>query len=238
MEIPLINGLPSSSTEFKRSFGAIVDALFGFSFKGPPKGEFGAIISSLAASKLPTLSIDIPSGWDVEARHPQGIQPEVLVSLTAPKLCSRHFRGKKHFLGGRFVPPELAKKYQLNLPEYPGTEVIVDITWNKSDLSISNQDATKNVQQKMWTNEFQGLHWQILCKSGRTRFYFKYRLFTNIKCESVSQCLNLSHKNFAELFAHLKWKIKWINHLISFYQKLSKLRNSIKKIAKLRLNNC
>lgn len=148
MEIPIVKELPPSSTEFKKSYGAIVDALFGFSYKGPPKGEFGTIISSLAASKVPILSIDIPSGWDVEARNPQGIQPEVLVSLTAPKLCSRHFRGKKHFLGGRFVPHELDKKYLLNLPEYPGTEFIVDITSFKSEVSIPAQESTKNVHQK------------------------------------------------------------------------------------------
>ena len=66
-------------------------------------------------------------GWDVEQGNTSGIQPEVLVSLTAPKMCARLFRGKRHFLGGRFVPPELAAKYQLNLPEYPGTEPIVEL---------------------------------------------------------------------------------------------------------------
>lgn len=37
------------------------------------------------------------------------------------------FRGKRHFLGGRFVPPDLAAKYQLNLPAYPGTEAVVEL---------------------------------------------------------------------------------------------------------------
>jgi len=66
-------------------------------------------------------------GWEIETGDPNGIQPEVLISLTAPKQCARMFRGKHHFLGGRFVPPELAEKYQLNLPEYPGTEPVVEL---------------------------------------------------------------------------------------------------------------
>ena len=67
------------------------------------------------------------AGWDVEKGDPSGIQPEVLVSLTAPKMCARLFKGRRHFLGGRFVPPELAAKYQLNLPDYPGTEPVVEL---------------------------------------------------------------------------------------------------------------
>lgn len=85
-------------------------------------------------------SIDIPSGWHVEngpqeiedsENHQniiQPIQPELLISLTAPKLCANHFNGKYHYLGGRFVPPTLQQKYEMNLIEYPGTETCVAIT--------------------------------------------------------------------------------------------------------------
>jgi NAD(P)H-hydrate epimerase len=55
------------------------------------------------------------------------IKPELLISLTAPKMCAQHFNGKFHYLGGRFVPPALQEKYQLNLKEYPGTECCVEI---------------------------------------------------------------------------------------------------------------
>lgn len=35
-----------------------------------------------------------------------GLEPQMLVSLTAPKLCAHHFDGpgKIHYLGGRFLP--------------------------------------------------------------------------------------------------------------------------------------
>lgn len=80
------------------------------------------------------FSIDIPSGWHVELGPPAAetapIAPELLISLTAPKLCARYFKGKHHYLGGRFVPPPLQQKYELNLPEYPGVETCVKIIEN------------------------------------------------------------------------------------------------------------
>lgn len=80
-------------------------------------------------------SVDIPSGWHVEnGPSPpdaetglHAISPDMLISLTAPKLCAKHFHGKYHYLGGRFVPPTLQQKYELNLIEYPGTETCVEI---------------------------------------------------------------------------------------------------------------
>ena len=36
-----------------------------------------------------------------------GLQPEMLVSLTAPKRAARLFAGPYHYLGGRFVPPAI-----------------------------------------------------------------------------------------------------------------------------------
>lgn len=36
-----------------------------------------------------------------------GLQPDMLVSLTAPKKGARGFRGTFHYLGGRFVPPAI-----------------------------------------------------------------------------------------------------------------------------------
>ena len=57
----------------------------------------------------PVVSIDIPSGWDVERGDTAGVgvQPAVLVSLTAPKSFAEvHLpAGVRHFLGGRFLPP-------------------------------------------------------------------------------------------------------------------------------------
>lgn len=65
------------------------------------------------------------AGWDVEAGSSGGISPDVLVSLMAPKQCARRFLGRQHFVAGRFVPYDVQKKFELNPPDYPGTECVV-----------------------------------------------------------------------------------------------------------------
>jgi len=71
--------------------------------------------------------VDIPSGWDVDHGSVDGIQPDMLISLTAPKKCAVHFKGRFHFLGGRFVPKSIEDEYELNLPEYPGGDQCVEL---------------------------------------------------------------------------------------------------------------
>ncbi len=69
-------------------------------------------------------------GWDVEKGDVNGfgLNPDLLISLTAPKLCSKKFKGRHHYLGLRMVPQELTDKYKLKLPKYPGTDQIVEIS--------------------------------------------------------------------------------------------------------------
>lgn len=87
------------------SHDVILDAIFGFSFKPPVRAPFDEALPLLSESKLPIVSVDIPSGWDVEKGnlHGVGLEPDVLISLTAPKEGVKAFKGR-HFLGGRFVP--------------------------------------------------------------------------------------------------------------------------------------
>ena len=112
------------------SADVVVDALFGFSFKGTPRPPFDALIASMSnATAPPVVSVDVPSGWHVELGDAQatGLHPDMLVSLTAPKRCALSFQGRYHYLGGRFVPPEIISKYSLRLPEYPGSAQCVRI---------------------------------------------------------------------------------------------------------------
>lgn len=74
---------------------------------------------------LLSLNTFVP-GWDVEERSQDGINPEVLISLTAPKKCATSFTGK-HFLAGRFLPYDIQKKYELNLPDFPGTDCLIEL---------------------------------------------------------------------------------------------------------------
>ncbi|KAF9006843.1 YjeF N-terminal domain-like protein [Hymenopellis radicata] len=115
------------------SSDVILDAIFGFSFKGPVRAPFDSALSLITESHLPIVSVDIPSGWDVEAGNEAGVglNPNVLISLTAPKEGVRAFSGT-HFLGGRFVPKTLEEKYSLNLPPYPGFDQIVELESSSS----------------------------------------------------------------------------------------------------------
>lgn len=100
----------------------------GFSFKPPLRRPFDRILSLLGSSSAPILSVDIPSGWDVERGRQkletepddQGrtdvvetFMPDALISLTVPKLGVGEFKGK-HWLGGRFVPEYVSCIHQLH----------------------------------------------------------------------------------------------------------------------------
>lgn len=130
LQIPVYKSVPTDLIDFYDNhfkFDFIIDGLFGFSFKGEVKAPFDRTIADLNSTILPILSIDIPSGWDVENGPKKGCirDPDVLVSLTAPKLCAKHFKGKHHVLGGRFVPPSMQNDW--NLPPYEGTNIIVEL---------------------------------------------------------------------------------------------------------------
>ncbi|CAN6480254.1 unnamed protein product [Victoria cruziana] len=123
--------------DLSNDFDIILDAMFGFSFHGEPRPPFDILIQRLIDLKNvdygrkmpPIVSIDIPSAWHVDDGDlsGRGIKPDMLVSLTSPKLCAKKFSGPHHFLGGRFVPPTIVQKYVLKLPHYPGTSACVRI---------------------------------------------------------------------------------------------------------------
>lgn len=128
--LELLTSLPAPEL-WAEQFDLVVDGLFGFSFDptGGIRAPFDALIGAVnRAAPLPVVALDIPSGWHVETGNALGVgmRADVLISLTAPKLCARHFRGR-HFLGGRFVPPSLAQKYALNLPPYEQQKTFVEI---------------------------------------------------------------------------------------------------------------
>eukprot|EP00824_Muranothrix_gubernata_P024778 TRINITY_DN7480_c0_g1_i1.p1 TRINITY_DN7480_c0_g1~~TRINITY_DN7480_c0_g1_i1.p1 ORF type:complete len:256 (+),score=53.86 TRINITY_DN7480_c0_g1_i1:1-768(+) len=124
--IPVVETLPE---EWTTTYSLIVDAIFGFSFKGTARPPFDTILAALQTSGLPIASVDIPSGWDVEKGNIQGtgLDPEMLISLSTPKACSQFFKGKHHYLGGRFLPPALTHKFHINLPMYPAQDQVVKL---------------------------------------------------------------------------------------------------------------
>ena len=131
MAISFLENLPDSD-EISRGYDLVVDAFFGFSFKPPTRPQFVMYLETLKKISTPIASIDIPSGWDVEHGDAgDGLKPDLLISLTAPKKCANMFAGKYHYLGGRFVPPMIADTYKLNLPTFPREECCVELCSQK-----------------------------------------------------------------------------------------------------------
>ncbi|GAA5903168.1 hypothetical protein JCM5296_003359 [Sporobolomyces johnsonii] len=149
LDLPLIAPPPSSSSSFPMAPDAqsvafrralehtdlVLDCVFGFSFKPPARAPFIEVLEAFKSTPKPVLSVDIPSGWDVEEGNINDtFVPDAVVSLTAPKKGIKAFveKGGKHLLGGRFIPDHLQIKYDLNLPQYPAAgDQVVDITWRK-----------------------------------------------------------------------------------------------------------
>ncbi|TYZ68260.1 hypothetical protein PybrP1_005296 [[Pythium] brassicae (nom. inval.)] len=128
--ISFVDCVPTVDT-LDAEFDLVLDGIFGFSFQGSVRAPFDDVIAALKQCRAPIVSIDIPSGWHVENGNESGngLEPQMLVSLTAPKLCARHFEGpdKVHYLGGRFLPKSLAEEFGLELPPYPGVEQCVKL---------------------------------------------------------------------------------------------------------------
>lgn len=54
----------------------------GFSFKGPARAPFSDVLAEFQSTSKPILSVDIPSGWDVEKGNIDGLfTPSRLLSL-------------------------------------------------------------------------------------------------------------------------------------------------------------
>ncbi|KAF4041930.1 YjeF-related protein [Phytophthora infestans] len=130
LKIPFIEQIQDASA-VDAAYDLILDGIFGFSFCGSIRPPFDHVVGTLQKCQTPIVSIDIPSGWHVEKGNENGVglEPQMLISLTAPKLCAKFFTGpeKVHYVGGRFVPESLAQEFNLDLPEYPGVEQCVKL---------------------------------------------------------------------------------------------------------------
>lgn len=132
LNVEIRSDMPGDSSMIDSSYDLMIDAVFGFSFAGTSiRTPFDSVIRTMNQCRVcPILSVDIPSGWHVEQGNVHGLGPErvaALISLTAPKLCAKHFTGGVHYLGGRFVPPAMAQKWNLVLPPYQGIDIIVKL---------------------------------------------------------------------------------------------------------------
>ncbi|KAB1259779.1 YjeF N-terminal domain-containing protein 3, partial [Camelus dromedarius] len=134
MDIPFLSYLPMEVQLINNAYRLVVDAVLG---PGVEPGEVGGpctrALATLKLLSIPLVSLDIPSGmpggggcWDPETGGDaeDGLRPDVLVSLAAPKRCAGRFSGRHHFVAGRFVPDDVRRKFALRLPGYTGTDCV------------------------------------------------------------------------------------------------------------------
>jgi NAD(P)H-hydrate epimerase len=132
IHIPFLTSVEEFTSELQQT-DLVVDALFGFSFKPPVRPPFDEVLNAIIQAKKPVLSIDTPSSWNVDDGPPEKGQvgsdfmPEYLISLTAAKPSVKYFKGKRHFIGGRFLSQDVARKYGLDVPEYLGLDQIAEV---------------------------------------------------------------------------------------------------------------
>ena len=95
---------------------------------------------AIATSRRSSFTL-LTSGWDVDVAGTRSdtLQPEVLISIVVPKLCARNFRGR-HLVAGRFLPPDLVKKYELNLAPFDACSWTSDVTQVASPNSSGSDD--------------------------------------------------------------------------------------------------
>lgn len=59
--IPFLDELPTPAY-VAECFNFIIDAVFGFSFKGEIRPPFDNVIEMMKAASIPVVSVDVPSG--------------------------------------------------------------------------------------------------------------------------------------------------------------------------------
>uniref|UniRef100_A0A3P9HGE6 ApoA-I-binding protein 2 n=1 Tax=Oryzias latipes TaxID=8090 RepID=A0A3P9HGE6_ORYLA len=127
MDIPFLSYLPTEVQLINDAYNLVIDAMLGPEADcSNIKEPYSGILVTLKQVRIPIASVDVPSGWDAEEAKQDGINPDALISLMAPKKCASAFLGK-HFLVGRFLPYDIQKKYELNLPDFPGTDFLVKL---------------------------------------------------------------------------------------------------------------
>ena len=105
----------------------ILDALFGYSFNGPTRHPYDHIISSLKTQQHKILSIDVPSGWNINdstdsiSESSSALYPTFNISMMLPKQCMINYTGT-HYIGGNFLNQATIQKFNLKLgPGFEGS---------------------------------------------------------------------------------------------------------------------
>ena len=97
----------------------ILDALVGYSLDGPLRGRAADLAGWVGEESAPVLSLDVPSGVDVDTGQTLGaaVAAEATLTLALPKVG---IVGSSHagvlFVGDISVPPAVYRRFGLEVP--------------------------------------------------------------------------------------------------------------------------
>ncbi|MCK4969387.1 MAG: NAD(P)H-hydrate epimerase, partial [Thermoplasmata archaeon] len=108
--------LPIASS-MHHSDGIIVDALLGYSQQGTPRGKVADLVEVGERSGLPVISLDVPTGFDLETGeyHSISFRDPVTLTLGLPKV-TMNGGIKDLWLADIGIPREVYSKIGLDVP--------------------------------------------------------------------------------------------------------------------------
>ncbi|MCK4404260.1 MAG: NAD(P)H-hydrate dehydratase [candidate division Zixibacteria bacterium] len=121
LDLPIVEVLKKDEIPSRIKADLIVDALFGTGFVGEIKGYMKDIIEKINSSKIPVLSVDIPSGLHADTGEFTGpcIKANRTVTMALPKIGHFFFPGKdksgKVSVVDIGVPQHVVKEENINL---------------------------------------------------------------------------------------------------------------------------
>ena len=118
-----------------------VDALFGVGLNRPLQGEVLDLVHSLNASRLPVISLDLPSGLDADTGFPLGtaVQSDLTITFSAYKLGALFGEGPTY--SGRIELMPLGLPVSSVLQESKS-----NVDWISTDVTISKLLPTRDLQ--------------------------------------------------------------------------------------------
>lgn len=98
--------------------GLIVDAVIGYSLRGPPRGVARRMIDWIGMKSVPVISLDVPSGIDATTGESLGSQVHASVTLTLalPKTGLDAETGGDLWLADLGIPAEVYHRVGIDVP--------------------------------------------------------------------------------------------------------------------------
>jgi len=114
----------------------VLDAIIGYSLKGPPRGDAETFIEWINLSGKPVISLDLPSGLDATSGETPGacIHAAQTLSLALPKPGLVNPICGELFLADIGIPPEVYSALGITFEPFFGSEYILPMRAVQSKL--------------------------------------------------------------------------------------------------------